>query len=235
MNGLLRWSFVVSVVVGICFPLSSCSTIPKEVVELSYRMGEDMEAIQTSYKRLVHDHFDALRKERIRYLDDVWTPNYIRAWVKDGRLRDVAKGDIIWSEEKDDFTKPVPGQEELGLLTTVTFWSMAAVQEIQGKRAKLLDPLDKQEEQLSSWIDDAFNRLYRGNATITAHLNSLRKVQEVQDDALSALNLKDLRDKINSTLVTASDKAKEGLEAVKKVDGMVQDFKKKLPQKTGSN
>lgn len=234
MNRLPKWTVVVLLVAGICFPLSGCSTIPKEVVELSYRMGEDMAAVHTSYSKLVHEHFESLRRERIRYLDEVWTPNYIRTWVKDGRLPEVAKGSIVWSEESGAFIKPIPGREEVGLFTTITFWSMAAVKEIQGKKAELLEPLNKQEEQLASLVDDAFNRLYRGNAAVTAHLNSLRKVQEVQDDALSALNLKDLRDKINQVLVTASDKAKEGLEAIKKADGIVQDVKKHLPQKTGS-
>lgn len=211
--------------------LEGCSTVPKEVVELSYRMGEDIAAVQKSYKLLIHDHFEALRAERVRYLNDEWTPSYIKAWVADGRLVDVAKGVVVWSEEKGDFVRPAAGKEEMGLLVTIGFWSAAAIKEIEGKKAELLEPLNKQEAQLSSWVDDAFNRLYRGNATITAHLNSLRKVQEVQDDALSALSLKELRDKINNELVTASDKAEAGLEAVRKADGKVEDAKKKLQKK----
>jgi hypothetical protein len=213
---------------------TGCASVPKEVVQLSYQIGDDFSSIQVSYKKLVHDHFEMLRGQRIQYLNNEWTPTYIRRWVEDGRLRDVVKGDIVWSEEKADFIKPVAGNEDDGLLRTVNFWSLAAVAEIENKKKELLEPLNKQEEQLTSWIDDVFNRLYRGNATITAHLNSLRKVQEVQDDALAALHMKDLSDKINNTLITASDKAKEGLEAVRKADGLVQETGKKIQSKTGT-
>ncbi len=230
-----RWSVAVPLALGICLLLPGCATVPKEVVELSYRMGQDTEAVHTSYKALIHSHFESLRAERLRYLDEEWTPKYIRSWIEDGRLRDVVKGDVVWSSEKGDFIRPVAGQEETALLATVTFWSVAAVQEIQGKRAELLEPLNEQENQLCAWVDNAFNRLYRGNATITAHLNSLRKVQEVQDSALAALNLKDLRDKINDELITVSDKAKEGLDAVRAADGLVQKVKEALPKKPGSH
>lgn len=211
--------------------LTECSTVPKEVVELSYRTGEDISAIHKSYIKLIHDYFESLREQRIRYLNEEWVPKYIKGWVNDGRLIDVARGDVVWSQEAGDFVKPVSGKSEEGLLTTVRFWSVTAVKEIEGKKAELLEPLNKQEDQLSSWVEDAFNRLYRSNAAITAHLNSLRKVQEVQDETLAALNLKDLRDKINNTLITASDKAKDGLEAIKKADGLEQQVKDKLPKK----
>jgi hypothetical protein len=235
MNQLLRLSVIISLVACACLPLSSCSTVPKEVVELSYRMGEDIEAVHESYKNLIHDHFELLRGERIRYLDEEWTPKYIGAWIDTGRLRDIVKGDIVWSEERSEFIQPIQGREELGLLTTVTLWSMTAIQEIEGKKADLLEPLNKQEGQLSSLVDQAFNRLYRGNATITAHLNSLRKVQEVQDNALAALNLKDLRAAINNTLVTASEQAEAGLEAVRKADGLVQKAGKNIRIGTKAN
>jgi hypothetical protein len=235
MNEGLRRSVFVLLATSLIAVLPGCATVPKEVVELSYRMGEDMSALQESYGTLVHEHFEALRRERIRYLDEEWTPRYLRAWIVDGRLRDVAKGEVIWSEEGSDFVKPVPGKEEEGLLTTIRFWSQSAVDDIEKKKTELLGPLTKQERQLSLWVADAFNRLYRGNAAITAHLNSLRKVQEVQDDMLAALNLKDVRDKINNALATASDKAQQGLDEVRKADGLVQEAKKVLPKQNDTN
>jgi len=230
MNKGLRALVFLLLVIGLIAAVPGCATVPKEVVELSYRMGEDMSALQESYSTLVHQHFEALRKERVRYLDEEWIPAYLKAWIADGRLRDVAKGSVVWSEEKNDFVPPVPGKEEVGLLTTIGFWSQVAVKEIESKKSELLAPLNSQERQLSLWVNDAFSRLYRGNAAITAHLNSLRKVQEVQDNMLAALNLKDVRDKINNALATASDKAQQGLDEVRKADGLVQKANKMLPK-----
>ena len=219
-------------ILGLSALILACATVPKEVVELSYKMGEDISAVQTSYKDLIHKYFETLKKERLQYLENEWMPLFIKTWIEDGRIRDIVKGDIIWSEEKNDFSKPIHGKEEAGLLTSVKSWSLDAVEQIEAKKTELLSPLNQQEEQLIAMVDDAFNCLSRGNASITAHLNSLRKVQEVQDDMLAAMNIKDLRDKINNSLVTASDKATEGLNAIKKADGVVQEIKKKIPKKT---
>jgi hypothetical protein len=223
-----RWSIVYPVIFGLGLLIPGCSSVPKEVVELSYLMGEDISAIHTSYNALIHEHFEGFKNERIRYLNEEWTPKYIATWIEDGRLRDVVKGDVVWSEEKGDFIKPVSGKEEQGLLATVRFWSQAAVNEIEGKKEELLKPLNDQENTLAASINEAFDRLYRANATITAHLNSLRNVQEVQDNLLSAMHIKDLRDKIDSALINASGKAKEGLDAIKKADGFVTEAKQKL-------
>lgn len=208
-------------------PIMGCSTTPKEVVELSYQIGEDLSSVHKSYKVLIHSYFEMLRQERISYLEEDWIPLYIRTWVEDGRLIEVARGDIVWSEEQEAFIKPINDKEE-GLLTTICFWAQAAVSEIESKREDLLGPLNKQEDELSLWVDDEFNRLYRGNAAITAHLNSIRKVQEVNDNIFSALNVKDLRDKIDNALIDASDNAKKGLEAIRKADGLTEKVKTKL-------
>lgn len=232
MKQIYRLLGILFGLIGLGFALTGCSTVPKEVVELSYRMGEDLSALHKSYVKLVHDHFEMLREERMQYLNDEWTPMYIRAWTEDGRLLDVAKGEVVWSEKAGDFVKPIAGKEEESLLFTIRSWSLAAVEEIEAKKADLMNPLNTQEDQLLSWVNDAFNRLYRGNSAITAHLNSLRKVQEIQDDTLAALHLKDLRDKINNVLVTASDTAKKELETVRKADGLLQEAKKKLQKKT---
>jgi len=214
----------------ICLLCVGCSTVPKEVVELSYRMGQDIQAIHNSYKALVHAHFEALRAERIRYLEDEWIPKYLQTWIRNGRLIEVAKGEIVWAETKEDFVPPTPSTADIELLSTIEDWSATAIQDIDDKKSRLIAPIDLQEQQLSSWVDDAFNRLYRGNAAITAHLNSLRKVQEVQDEALAALHCKDLRDKINDTLINASVLAKKELEEVRKTDGLAQEAKQLLPR-----
>jgi hypothetical protein len=199
----------------------SCATVPKEVVELSYRIGQDIQSVHKSYQSLVHRHFDSLRQSRLQYVNDEWAPTFIREWIKDGRLIDVAKGTVVWSEDRDDFVRPTAGREEADLLVTVRQWAQSAMGQIEKKKAELLDPLNVKEAELTSSIDDAFDQLDRGNATVTAHLNSLRKVQEVQDESLAAIHLKDLRDKINDSLVHASDEAAKGLDLVRTADGIV--------------
>jgi hypothetical protein len=216
---------LMALMIGVMLAQWSCSTVPREVVELSYRMGEDMASVHLSYSALIRSHFESLKSTRLRYLNDEYAPLFLRTWIADGRLRDIAKGDVVWSEEANDFVRPTRGREEQELLESITMWSQAAIEQLESKKSELLSPLDSSEQYLQSLVDEAFNRLYRGNAAITAHLNSLREVQEVQESFLSALNIKDLRDRINSSLIQVSREAEKGLDLVRKADAERQKIK----------
>ncbi|MDP8237782.1 MAG: hypothetical protein P9X24_01715 [Candidatus Hatepunaea meridiana] len=69
-------------------------------------------------------------------------------------------------------------------------------------------------------VDKAFGQIIQANATITAHLNSLREIQELQDDILKRLKLGDLRDKVTDGLNDVSKKADEVLEIIKEAEGI---------------
>ena len=196
----------------------SCANVPKEVVELSYTVGQDLNAVHLSYRQLIQTHFDGLRKQATGFLDNKWTPIYIKKFIKKGKL-------------VERVNNPDPNIVLLG----VRLWAEVAVKEIEKKKKELIDPINKNEEELLNSIDEAFAQLISANAAITAHLNSIRKVKEVQDEALQALKLKDLRDKINNELIFASDKANEAIEKVKKVEGIVDDLAKKKEELTNLN
>ena len=95
-------------------------------------------------------------------------------------------------------------------------------------RKGLLDPIDRDEKMLIASVDEAFARLVRANAIITAHLNSLRKVQEVQDEALKSLKLKDMRDKINQQLISASEKAADAIQKMQRAEKPLEKISDKL-------
>jgi hypothetical protein len=215
------WRHTLYRIATICAVVTSaaCASVPKEVVELSYRMGQDLEVVHSSYVTLIHQHFDSLKQARIDYVDNEWAPVFLKDFIARGRLVDMAKGTIVMTGGK--FAAPDGGRQESQLLDSVGAWARAATARIDRKKADLVDPLNAQETSLTADVNNAFDQLSRGNATITAHLNSLRKVQEVQDQALEALNLKNLRDTINARLVQASDLAAKGLDDVRKADKVV--------------
>jgi hypothetical protein len=187
-----------------------CASVPKEVVELSYTVGRDLNALHLSYGQLIQTHFDGLRKQATDFLDDEWTPTYIEKFIKKGKLVEYA-------------TNSDPKMVLLG----VRLWAEVAVAQIEKKKKELIDPINRNEKELLNSIDEAFAQIKTANAAITAHLNSIRKVKEVQDEALQALKVKDLRDKINKGLLFASDKANEAIEKVKKAEGIIDDLAKK--------
>jgi hypothetical protein len=207
---------------------AGCGSVPKEVVELSYVMGEDLQSINQSYDNLIHQFYNNLRDQRRAYIDDVWYPRFVENWRKDGELVAIAKEERIWSESEDKLVVVPAGSAPKESLAALNDWLDYALYAYEKKSEDLLSPLDQEEETLRTEVRVAFARMTQANATITAHLNSLREIKEVEDQALKALNLKDLRDKINDQLVNASKKAKDGLDKIKEVDQKVDKFGKKL-------
>jgi hypothetical protein len=208
--------------------LSACSTIPEEVVKLSYAVGQDMDALRASYKTLIHEHYETLRSRRQDYLDQVWKPALVKTWIADGHLVQIASGREIWSDEKNAFVDANPARDAGALLDNVSGWAEQAVDAIAKKRQELMGPLDAEEKELTASIEDGFSQVMRGNAAITAHLNSLRRVQGVQDDLLQAAGLKDLRTKINDKLSSASERAAKALDTVQEADKKLTNATRKL-------
>jgi hypothetical protein len=187
-----------------------CATIPKETVELSYAIGQDLDALHASYTNLIHQRFDNLRSQTTDFLDKKWTPTYLGNFIKRGKLISLAQD-----------TDPVKAFDG------VSTWAEIAVKAIENKKKELISPINADEQNILKSIDDAFARITRANAAITAQLNSVRKVQEVQDDALKALNLKDLRDQINSQLISASNRSVSAIEQVAKAEKIIMDADEK--------
>ena len=53
----------------VAFVATSCATVPKESVELSYLIGQDLTKLQHSYDLLIQERFADYRSRRIAYLE----------------------------------------------------------------------------------------------------------------------------------------------------------------------
>jgi hypothetical protein len=169
-------------------------------------MGENIVSLKSSYLLLVNTHFDRLEQLRFEYLEKDWIPKFMADWIEDGRLIDIASGKVVWSSERSDFVDPEKGLERQGLFNTVNFWSISAIKQIEEKRKELIKPLEDEKKELLVLIEEAFDRLYRGNAAITTYLNSIRKVEEVQNEFLETFHLKDFQEEISQRLLDISMK-----------------------------
>lgn len=198
--------------------LSSCASVPKEVVELSYITGKDIQSIQSSYTTMITQFYDGLRDQRRDYLDNKWFPRFLHNWRDDGRLIDVVKGNVIYSEERNDFIPTPPGTSEQQKFQNLSDWVNEAIFAYERKEQELFSPLNEEEAQLLVQVNESFERLIRANATVTAHLNSLNQLQQAQDEAFAALGIENIRNEITVTLSNASKRAKEALDKIEEAD-----------------
>lgn len=122
-----------------------------------------------------------------------------------------------------------PGADPQENLETLGDWVQFALYAYTHKESLLVAPLDAAEDSLRADVAESFARLAAANAAITAHLNSLREVQEVQDGMLKALDIADLRDRINARLATASKDAAAALAKIRELDRKVPDLTSQIP------
>lgn len=176
----------IALLLGASVLAAGCTSVPKESVELSYLVGQDLEALHDSYRVLVKAHFAGLRRDIDDKIDEVFVPAFIDDFVESGRL----VGHV--QNERPDL---------------VLAWAREAVRNIDAERQERLAPIDEAEAELLESIDQAFSRVIHANAVVTAHLNSIREVQEVQTELLDRAGLRDVRDRITDALVSASDEA----------------------------
>lgn len=140
MRFLKRYILSISILL-IVFSVGGCATVPKEIVELSYTIGQDMNSLHSSYLTLVQDHFQNLRTQTMTYLNNRWIPNYLNDFIKSGELIHLAQD-----------TNPV------NVFEGVSTWVEVAIEEIENKKVQLLSPIDKDEKELLVSVDDAFSR-----------------------------------------------------------------------------
>ncbi len=167
---------------------SGCATVPKEAVQLSYAVGNDIEQLYNGYRKTVVFSFQQMRERGLAVIDEQWTPIYLSEFIKSGQL-------VRFAQEENT--------------AAVEYWARRAIRDIDNKRVEFLKPLEAQETALLLEIDDAFSRVIHANSRVSAHLNSVLKVTEMQNQVLDAAGLKETRDKINAGIVKASDFADE--------------------------
>ncbi|NOJ06391.1 hypothetical protein F0236_21910 [Vibrio splendidus] len=213
--------------IGLSLLLSACaSTVPKEVVELSYKINQDMTHIEHAYTDLVRQHIAVLKKQREDYLYNEWVPDLLEDWIEEGMLIEMAQGKVIYDNQVEDFVS-VDKPDRIAQLNSIKDWALVATDEIEVKRRELITPLEKAESTMIADIQQSFGLMKQGNQTITAHLNSIREVQDVQNQLLESVDLEQLRNKINQQLSELSDQAEQGLDKVRELDSKAQPYLEK--------
>lgn len=184
--------------------LTGCATVPKEVVELSYVVGQDIESIHESYRSLVRRYFDNLREERIVFFNEQFVPLFLKNYL-----------------QETEFQVQVANSDSQAVYQFLQVWIEVGMDAIQERQKDLIDPLNLAEDSLLQSVDAAFEQLLRANAAISSHLNSIRKVQDMNIEVMKTLGLADLREKIDASLVAASKRADETLEKMKQAEEII--------------
>lgn len=180
--------------------LSSCASLPKETVTLSKTIGKDLQALHNSHCATIKMYYGQIEDKINSFIEDVYSPFTIRHVLK-SELDKYRKGETSLYKVIENARESGDSEEALNIMLEFT---EAANQQISAKKNELLVPIWKQKDEILAEIDRSYGNMIYANATLTAFLESARKVKESQSEALSRIGLGGLDNTVTDKLVELS-------------------------------
>ncbi len=197
--------------------MSACVSVPKETVTLSQALGKDLEVLHNSHRNTVEIYYKKVKDNINYFIDDVYAPFIIHYALK-SELEKYKNGDSSIFKTIE-IAGQVEGKTEAeNALNEMFDFQLAAHQQIESKRDELLSPIKRQESDILSTINKAYENSIYANSTITGYLKSVGKVKETQQEALSLIGLSGADTVVTNTLVKLSELVNQAIEEGKKID-----------------
>jgi len=218
--------------ISICAALisSGCVTAPRETVELSEIVDQQIAEIQVSHEEFVRLYYSKLRGDVDRFLEEKWIPQFLanivegssesskqfRAdlnnayklstvdWDKDIRI-DAIQDEALRKTVRDALKRLTTGEKTTLGMVLLDF-SVAVQKQIDERRRSLIQPIDDQEAYVLGQLRATYADLQRGTATIKAYLASVTKLVEQRDTVFAKIGVLEKQKQI----VTAAIKLNEG-------------------------
>jgi len=209
-SGTIVWLIVVSF-------LTACVSIPKETITLSQTLGSDLEILHNAHRSMVEIHFNKIKDDINAFVDDVYAP-YVVHFVLNSELKNYKDGKPSLLGSIETVGKVEGKVESQNALKEISDFLDAARRQIETKRNELISPIAKQESEVLSKVNQSYENAIYANSTITGYLQSVRKVRETQQQALSMIGLSRADTLITNTLVKVSDYVEAAVKIGKTID-----------------
>ncbi len=197
--------------------ISSCASIPKETVELSRVLGNDLKVLHNSHKTMVELYYNEIINDINVFIDDVYSPFIIHYVLKAELAKYNKQEESIYGIIED--AGRIGGKTETdNALNIMTEFLEDANAQVEKKRKELVNPIIKQKNSILTKINDSYENTIYANSTITGYLESIRKVKESQQEALSIIGLEGKDEELNKILLQASELTKSAISKGKEID-----------------
>jgi len=161
--------------------------------------------------------YNKLKDDVNRFVDDVYSPFVIHYVLKD-ELERYKQGDTSLFSFIEAAAKIEGKAETEKALDEMVDFQTAARDQIEQKRNELLIPLENQESEILSAIDQAYENAIYANSTITGYLKSVRKIKETQQEALSLVGLSGADTVVINTILKLDKLVNQAIKEGKEID-----------------
>lgn len=225
-----------------------CVSVPKETVELSEIVDQQIMEMQRSHERFVSLYYEKLRAEVDTFMEQKWIPYFLSNVVEGvgengARFRkDLDKAyklsNIDWESVieikgiKDDdvresilkAVKDLTLKENAQLGLVLLDFSKAAQEQINNQRKSLIQPINDQERYVLDELRSGYSDLLRSNAAVKGYLAATVKLSEERDLILEKIGALGAQRKIVTTAVDCNDKAIRLLDKSKDYEKNIEAF-----------
>lgn len=206
------------------FLFTACALVPKETVELSTTVGRDIATVHQSHRQMALALFGRMKQDVNRFVDDVYAPFQIQfVLAKQKERQETGDENNVFSVMETAMREPQNAQAQKDVILVMQVIVEAVHEDVEGYRLLRLEPVLAQEREVLADIERVYDQIERGNATVTAHLASIVKVHEAQDELLQSADLAGLREKLGVTLSNTSTRIADFVAKAEKVEGTIDD------------
>jgi len=211
------------------FLLAGCASVPKETVLLSQTIGNDLQVLQQSHQNLAELYFNKIKTDINTLVDDVYAP-FVIHYVLNKELQSFKKGEPSLYGTLELAAQKVGKLESENAVDEMADFLNSARKQIEKKRTELLKPILIQETELLKAINKSYLQVSNANTSITVYLQSLRKLKEEQEQALSIVGLTGADTLVSNSLASFSEQIEEVLKKGKEIDVKSDDAYKQLQE-----
>ena len=197
---------------------SSCAHTPKQAVALATTVGRDISEVYRAHRELAVILFQRIKRDINTFVDEVYTPYQIQQQLgfeftdfrngEDGLLKSLTNAAVVGAG---------PAQAS-DAMEKVDIFLDEVRRNIEQFRRDRLDLVIQQETELLARIDSAYMQLHYANSIVTGHLASIVEVHDAQEQILSELGVRGLRERVGTRLAEASNKIAELVEEGRRLE-----------------
>jgi len=222
----MKTKIIVLLFLAVSF-LTTCVSIPRQTITLSQTIGSDLRELQKAHLNITDIYFRKIKNDINIFIDDVYAP-YIIHYVLKNELKKFKDGiPSIYSSIEIAGQKEGKDESEKALNEMSDFLD-AAHKQIESKRNELLLPISKQESDIINSVNQSYENVIYANSTISAYLQSIRKVKDAQEKALTMIGLSGSDTLTTNSLVKLSEQIDIAIRKGKEIDIKSDDASKQL-------
>lgn len=205
------------IIASVFFLLASCISIPKETITLSQTLGNDLIVLHNAHRNITLIHFKKIKDDINSFVDQTYAP-FVIQHVLASELQAYQSGKPSLYATIEHAGETGGTQESEMAVKEMFDFQSAAYRQIERKRNELLTPVINQETEVITAVNRSYEHAIYANSTITGYLQSIRKVKEAQQEALSKLGLSGSDTLFSNTLIEISEQIAEAVKKGKEID-----------------